>query len=217
MNEHTTTGWSSDALPSSPSSPSSSPPAPTAQDALATPEFDALPAQPPAPLAPDATTPRQRPTRPPRGARRLTGHRGGAPASEAPDGELTSTRKRNRVSRKTDSGLIPALRLNRSVGRPHAERKPAVAYDTEHAPAHLRLTRLLMGVILLGGAWATALLVVELTTALIGDFPNQPSLTIRFGLYILGAFGLVWLAAVALTLIVVGAFSLTLALTRRRW
>ncbi|HEU5343057.1 MAG TPA: hypothetical protein VFX31_05870 [Ktedonobacterales bacterium] len=204
MNEHATTEWSSDSLP--PTSPTSA----TTPDALAAPES----------AAPDATTPRQRPTRPPRGVRRLTGHRGGAPASDAsdaPDDELTSTRKRKRVSRKTDSGLIPALRLNHYVGREYATRKPAVVYDTEHAPRRLRFTRLLMGIVLLGVAWAAALLVAELTESLMDVFPNQPSLTIRFGLYILGAIGLAWLAVVALALIVVGAFSLTLALTRRQW
>ena len=74
-----------------------------------------------------------------------------------------------------------------------------------------------MGIVLLGVAWAAALLVAELTESLMDVFPNQPSLTIRFGLYILGAIGLAWLAVVALALIVVGAFSLTLALTRRQW
>ena len=166
------------------------------------------------------TTPQPRRTRPPRGARRVTGHRSGpdaTDATDAPDDALSTTRKRKRVARVTDSGLMPALRLNRYVGRQRAVRKPAVVYDTEHPPRHLRLTRLSMGVALLAGAWAASLLVVALTESLLDVFPRQPSLTARFGLYLLGAIGLAWLAMVALALIIVGAFSLTLALTRQQW
>jgi hypothetical protein len=112
---------------------------------------------------------------------------------------------------------MPALRLNRYVGREHAERKPRVVYDTAHAPAHLRLTRLALGLALLTVAWATALLVAALGESLKDVFPHQPSLTIRFGLYLLGALGVTWLAVVALALIIVGALALSLALTRRGW
>jgi hypothetical protein len=166
------------------------------------------------------TTPQPRHTRPPRGVRRMTGHRGGPDAkdvTDAPDDAFSTTHKRKRVARMSDSGLIPALRFNRYVGRQHAVRRPAIVYDTEHTPGYLRLTRLAMGVALLAVAWAASLLVVALTESLVDVFPHQPSLTARFGLYILGAIGLAWLAMVALALIIVGAFSLTLALTRRQW
>ena len=143
----------------------------------------------------------------------------GAPRSPDVDADdLTPTRKRRRVSRLSDSGRMPALRLNRYVGREHAERRAAtMVYDTEHAPGYLRLIRLAMGLALLTMAWGASLLVVELTESLLNVFPHQASLTLRFGSYMLGAIGIVWLAVVALALIIVGAFSLTLALTRRAW
>lgn len=159
--------------------------------------------------APDA--PHSRPTKPPKG-RRQTGQR----AVEQPDEEMTITRKRRRAPR-TDSGLIPALRLNRYVGRQRTERKPTVVYDTEHTPGYLRPMRLLLGLALLALAWAASLLVVALGDSLLDVFPHQPSLTFRFALYVLGAVGIIWLAVVTLALIIVGAFSLTLALTRRAW
>jgi hypothetical protein len=131
---------------------------------------------------------------------------------------MTPTRKRRRVARMVDSGRMPALRLNRYVGRERVGRDaPAMVYDTEHTPGHLRVTRLAMGLALLAVAWVASLLVVALTESLLNVFPHQPGLTIRFGLYLLGAIGIIWLAVVALALIIVGAFSLTLALTRRAW
>lgn len=153
----------------------------------------------------------------PRGGRQTGHRRSGTDGLDGPDDGLSTTHKRKRINRMTDSGRIPALRFNRYVGRQHTERKPAVVYDTEHTPGYLRLTRLAMGVALLAVAWAASLLLVALTDSLVDVFPHQPSLTARFGLYVLGAIGLVWLAMVALALIIVGAFSLTLALTRRQW
>lgn len=173
---------------------------------------DPRPPTPGAEPAAEPATPRTRATRPPKGFRRQTGRRG----TQEPDEELTITHKRRRVAR-TDSGLIPALRFNRYVGRQRTERKPSVVYDTMHTPGYLRLIRLLLGLTLLTIAWAASLLVVELGDSLLDVFPHQPSLTIRFALYVLGALGIIWLAVVALALIIVGAFSLTLALTRRAW
>ncbi|HEX8994505.1 MAG TPA: hypothetical protein VF812_00590 [Ktedonobacterales bacterium] len=141
----------------------------------------------------------------------------GASPGDAPETDLTPTRKRRRITRGADTGRMPALRLNRYVGRQHTEQKSAVVYDTEHAPAHLRLTRLVLGVALLALAWGSSLIVVALSEALWGAFPRHLSLTARFALYVLGAIGIVWLAVVALALIVVGALSLSLALTRREW
>ncbi len=156
--------------------------------------------------------------RPSRFGRRQTGHKPAQGMSDDDSEDMTPTHKRRRAPRMADSGRMPALRLNRYVGRAHAERRsPAMVYDTEHAPGHLRLTRLVMGLALLAVAWVASLLVVALTESLLTVFPHQPSLTTRFGLYVLGAIGIIWLAVVALALIVVGAFSLALALTRRGW
>lgn len=173
---------------------------------------DARPPTPDIEPAAEPAAPHMRTTKPPKGVRRQTGRRG----AQEPDEELTTTRKRRRVAR-VDSGMMPALRLNHYVGRQRAERRPSVVYDTIHAPGYLRLIRLLLGLTLLTIAWAAALLVVALGDSLMDVFPHQPSLTIRFALYVLGALGIIWLAVVALALIVVGAFSLTLALTRRAW
>lgn len=190
--------------------------------------YDAHPLSPTE--APDATTgpgatpgvvadaPPENAARPSRFGRRQTGHKAAQGSQDADSEDMTPTHKRRRVSRLADSGRMPALRLNRYVGRERAERRaPAMVYDTEHAPGYLRLTRLALGLALLAVSWGASLLVVALTESLLNGFPHQPSLTIRFGLYVLGAIGIVWLAVVALALIVVGAFSLTLALTRRRW
>ncbi|HEY7976076.1 MAG TPA: hypothetical protein VID72_12080, partial [Ktedonobacterales bacterium] len=172
-------------------------------------------ADPDAELTAEPVAQSARPTGPPKGARRQTGHRGAQDPTH--DDEMPITRKRRRVMLVTDSGRLPALRLNRYVGRERAERKPTVVYDTQHTPGYLRLTRLLLALALLTMAWATALIVVELGDSLLDVFPHQPSLTLRFGLYVLGALGICWLAVVALALIIVGAFSLTLVLTRRAW
>ena len=160
------------------------------------------------PVAPTPATRRR--TKPPKAPK--------APASDAlSDADMTPTRKRRRIARLADSGRMPALRLNGYVGRERAEPKPTVVYDTEHAPGALRLIRLLAGVALLTVAWLTALLVVALSESLLSGFPHQPSLTERFALYLLGAVGILWLAVVALALILVGALSLSLAITRRGW
>ncbi len=112
---------------------------------------------------------------------------------------------------------MPALRLNRRERAPRAERKARMIYDTERAPGYLRLARLGAGLALLAVAWGVALLVVYLAEALWMVAPHQPVLTERFALYLLDAVGIFWLALVALALILVGAFSLFLALTRQRW
>jgi hypothetical protein len=154
------------------------------------------------------------PTQPPKPTR--GGWRRGQ-RDTAPEGDLSPTRKRRRVNRITDSGRMPALRLNGYVGREPTEQKSTVVYDTEHAPGYLRLARLGLGLGLLAVAWVASLLVVALGQSLWDVFPHQPSLTIRFGLYVLGALGIIWLAVVSLVLITVGAFSFSLALTRRGW
>jgi hypothetical protein len=112
---------------------------------------------------------------------------------------------------------MPALRLNRRERAPRVEQKPPMVYDTERAPGYLRLARLGAGLGLLAAAWGVALLVVYLAEALWVVAQPQPVLTERFALYLLYAIGILWLAVVGLALILTGAFSLFLALTRRRW
>jgi hypothetical protein len=137
-----------------------------------------------------------------------------APESDAPDADMRDTRKRKKV---TDSARMPALRLNQRDRAPRAARKPRMVYDMTRAPGYLRLARLGVGLAALGLAWGAALLVAYLAESLWMVLPNQPVLTERFALYALGGFGVLWLGVVTLALIVVGAFSLFLALARRGW
>ncbi|HEX9036054.1 MAG TPA: hypothetical protein VF808_03600 [Ktedonobacterales bacterium] len=148
----------------------------------------------------------------------------GAPASNPapPRGEMDpwasgmhDTDKRKRV---TDSARMPALRLNRrSRGPRTTESRPQMVYDTQRAPGYLGLARLVVGLALLVAAWGASLLVIYLAQALWSAAPHQPLLTERLLLSLLGAVGILWLAVIALGLIAVGAFSLFLALRRRRW
>ncbi len=138
-------------------------------------------------------------------------------AATQPDASASSSRSTNKRKRITDSAWMPALRLNRRDRARRAEEKPRMVYDTENTPGYLRLARLLAGLALLAAAWGVALLVVYLAQALWSVLLHQPILTERFVLYLLYAVGIIWLAVVGLALIVSGAFSLFLALTRRRW
>ncbi len=131
---------------------------------------------------------------------------------DAGDGE--DTRKRKRV---TDSARMPALRLNRRDREPRAEPKQRMVYETERAPGYLRLARLVVGLAALGAAWGMALAVSYLGEALWMAASHQRVLSERFALYLLAAVGILWLAVIGLALIVVGAFSLFLALVRRGW
>lgn len=173
---------------------------------LATQQALGAPAQPPAPSR------RRARTRPPKAADALA--EGGGDAHDARE---TPTHKRRRVTRITDSGRMPALRLNRMDGRAHQERRPTMVYDTEHAPGYLRGLRLLVGLALLALAWGVSLLVAMLTISLQNGLPHRLALSERYGLYVFSALAILWLALLALGLIVVGALSLTLALTRRGW
>ncbi len=135
-------------------------------------------------------------------------------AQDASAGSPLDTRKRKRV---TDSAWMPALRLGRRERKPLVEQKPRMVYDTERAPGYLRLARLGAALASLAAAWGVALLVASLAQALWMVAPRQPILTERFALYLLDAVGILWLAVVAMAMILVGAFSLFLALTRRAW
>jgi len=129
------------------------------------------------------------------------------------------------IVKPLDSKHSPALRIARSRPQrprlsqgPRPTRKTApLALRPENPPPLLRLRRLLVGIVLLALAWAGVLAVVFITLALINGFPTQPHLSIRLALYILGAAGTLWLAVMTLASIVVGAFSLTLALTTGGW
>ncbi|HUY77168.1 MAG TPA: hypothetical protein VMV29_10385 [Ktedonobacterales bacterium] len=129
------------------------------------------------------------------------------------------------IVKPLDSKHSPALRIARSRPQhprlsqgPRLTRKTApLALRPENPPPLLRLRRLLVGIVLLTLAWAGALAVVFITMALINGFPTQPHLSIRLAFYLLGAAGTLWLAVMTLTSIIVGAFSLTLALTTSGW
>lgn len=129
------------------------------------------------------------------------------------------------IVKPLDSKHSPALRIARSRPQhprlsqgPRPTRKTApLALRPENPPPLLRLRRLLVGIVLLTLAWAGALAVVFITLALINGFPTQPHLSIRLAFYLLGAAGTLWLAVMTLTSIIVGAFSLTLALTTSGW
>lgn len=137
-----------------------------------------------------------------------------APVGEFAAEGMATTHKRQRM---TDSARMPALRLNRPVRRTPTEKRPAVNYDTT-APGYLRVARLFMGLVLLASAWGCILLVVSMVLSLSSSLPQQHvSLSMHVLLWALGVCGMLWLAVISLALIIVGAFSLTLALTRRKW
>jgi hypothetical protein len=141
--------------------------------------------------------------------------------TDAADSSATGAHARESSKRKRvkDSAKMPALRLNRHVrvSDSRAGAKPQMVYDTERVPSHLRLTRLGVGLVTLVAAWVVSLLVVALAEALWTVAPHQPVLTEHYALDLVFAVGILWLTVIALSMIVVGAFSLFLALTRRGW
>lgn len=131
------------------------------------------------------------------------------------ESELSVTGKRERV---TDLNGSPALRLNQRPSEPPVAREgPARASSVARAPAFLGLTRLVVGLALLAAAYGVALLETWLGQALWLTTPSEPVLTTQLALYALEALGLLWLAIIGLGLVIVGFFSLFLALTRRGW
>lgn len=137
-----------------------------------------------------------------------------APIGEVVADGMATTQKRRRL---TDSARMPALRLNRPVVRTPTEKRTVVSYDTR-APGYLRILRLFLGIALLAAAWGCILLVVAMVGLLSAGLPPEHvSLSVRVLLWALGAVGMLWLAVISVALIIVGAFSLTLALTRRKW
>ncbi len=129
------------------------------------------------------------------------------------------------IVKPLDTKQTPALRIARSrPQRPRLSQGPRptrrtapLALRLENPPPLLRLGRLVVGIVLLALAWVGVLAVVFITMALINGFPTQPHLSIRLALYLLGAVGTLWLAVMTLASIIVGAFSLTLALTTSGW
>lgn len=137
-----------------------------------------------------------------------------APSGDVVDDGLSTTQKRHRL---TDSARMPALRLNRLVTRTPTEKRPVAPYNAS-APIYLRLARLIMGFALLAAAWGCILLVIAMVVSLSAGLPQEHvSMGIRVLLWALGACGMLWLSVISIALIIVGAFSLTLALTRRKW
>ncbi len=127
---------------------------------------------------------------------------------------MPTTQKRRRL---TDPAHMPALRLNRPVVRTPTEKRQAAPYNTT-APGYLRFIRLFMGLALLAAAWGGILLVVAMVESLAAGLPQEHvNMGIRVLLWTLGACGALWLSVISIALIIVGAFSLTLSLTRRKW
>ncbi len=92
-----------------------------------------------------------------------------------------------------------------------------IGHPNEPAPRFLRLGRALIGLALLAVAWGSVVLVIVLANLVLGDLDDPIHITVRFLLYLLGALAMIWLAVVALASLVAGAFSLSLALSRRDW
>lgn len=120
-------------------------------------------------------------------------------------------------SRSWTGGRL-ALRLNR---RAHHDREqpeePPVAIVHMKPPRSLRLLRALVGAILLVIAWASLMATVALFQRI---DPGMRLHALQPGLMLaaLGeAIAGLWFAFVALTCLITGAFSLSLAITRRGW
>lgn len=98
------------------------------------------------------------------------------------------------------------------------ERPPhsAPAASGPPAPGWLRLARGITGFALLVGAWGAGLGALLLGMNMLA-LASHSHLAVRVLLYLAGALGIVWLGALALTALIVGAFCLTLALRNRDW
>jgi hypothetical protein len=84
------------------------------------------------------------------------------------------------------------------------------------APLWLRPARFACGVVLLALAWGATMAAIVLVAVTIGLPPRRYELA-HAALYALGAIGALWLGALALACVIVGAFCITLALTERGW
>ena len=95
-------------------------------------------------------------------------------------------------------------------------RASSLAAYGPRAPGWLRLVRGLVGIVLLVGAWGAMLGAVLLVLDLVGMAAHQ-HLAMRVAFYVASAVGALWLGAVGVTAVIVGAFSLLLALRNRGW
>ncbi len=120
---------------------------------------------------------------------------------------------------------VPALRLGRRVAsnraqqqQAHATTGVATATITADAspPRLLRLIRVLVGIALLGLAWAGILALVMLVEALIQPVTRQHIIThLLFDVAVIGATCLIGITV--LGCLILGAFCITLAVTSRDW
>jgi hypothetical protein len=92
-----------------------------------------------------------------------------------------------------------------------------VGHPDEPAPPFLRLGRALTGLGLLALAWGCVVLVLLLASIVLSDLDDPVQVTLHFLLYLFGALAMIWLIVVALASLIAGAFSLSLALSRRDW
>ncbi|HEX8036963.1 MAG TPA: hypothetical protein VF510_24105 [Ktedonobacterales bacterium] len=119
---------------------------------------------------------------------------------------------------------MPALRLGRRVAFRRVERQGIATTDAASVPIaldstpprFLRLIRFVVGVALLGLAWAGILAVVMLGQTLIQPLTRQHIIThLLFDAAVVGAACFIGIAV--LGCLIAGAFCLTLALTSRDW
>lgn len=82
------------------------------------------------------------------------------------------------------------------------------------APRGLRLTRLVVGLVLLGVAWLCVALAISLGGAALEGFAHPVGLVAGSVFAVIAA---LWLGGVALASVVAGAFSLSLASRRTGW
>ncbi len=111
------------------------------------------------------------------------------------------------------------MRLTRPALRP----KRPVASSTSQAanlfapaPRFLRPLRALVGLALLGVAWA-GMLAVALYIENLWDYLPRHFDSYRVALYAFEALGAGWVGVLAVGCLITGAFSLTLAITSRGW
>jgi hypothetical protein len=114
---------------------------------------------------------------------------------------------------------LPALRLNRSSEAEKALR-PSQSVPVTYRlkpPWYLRLVRLLLGLGLLAGAWGLAMLALAWGQSILANVPQMWVAEWSDLYFALNVAGALLLAAVTLTVFVVGAFSLLMGLTARGW
>jgi hypothetical protein len=112
--------------------------------------------------------------------------------------------------------------LGRMVGERSSERRDeqppraVPAASDPPAPGWLRLARGATGIALLVGAWGASMGALLLGLNVVA-LAAHSHLVVRVLLYVAGALGIIWLGAMALTALIVGAFCLTLTLRNYGW